>query len=90
MPCGAPHTYQNIDDGRMNKILTGLKDSGAMVAGTNPWTVDTQKHGVKLKGSLDTTSRNLSVEVIDKNFYVPCSQIWDTIDPLINNTQTIV
>lgn len=35
MPCGNPHTYQNIDDTRMNKILTGLKKSGAFIEGTN-------------------------------------------------------
>lgn len=56
-----------------------------LVSGNNPWDIDTHKHGVKLQGTWDQQSSTLSVIVTDKDWYVPCSKIWETIDSLINH-----
>jgi hypothetical protein len=83
MPCGAPHVYQNIDKIKIDKIIETLKNNGGLVSGTNPWKVDTNKLGIKLLGTWDRESSNLTVEVTDKSFLVPCQKIWETLDPII-------
>lgn len=82
--CGT-HTYPNIDQVRINAILAALRQSGSTVTGNNPWNVDTHNHGVKLQGSWNQGTSVLSIIVTDKAWYVPCSKIWDTIDPLIRH-----
>ena len=85
MPCGDPHTYQNINESKINKIIDTLKSTGATVAGSNPWDVDTNKYGVKLLGSWDAAASKLTVEITDKNFLVPCNKIWENLDPMISS-----
>ena len=82
--CGVHH-YKNIDQAKIDAILKALKDNGATVTGNNPWNVDTHNHGVKLQGTWDQQASTLSIIVTAKDFYVPCSRIWDNIDPLINH-----
>ena len=86
--CGT-HYYGNITEEKIEKILNALKENGATVTGDNPWDVDTHKYGVKLRGTWDRNSSTLSVIVTHKNFYVPCSKIWDTIDSLINHISAL-
>lgn len=80
--CGV-HTYPNITQQKMDLILNALRNDGASVLGNNPWSVDTHKFGVKLQGSWDTSSQTLSIIVTAKDFFVPCGQIWSSIDPLM-------
>lgn len=82
--CGVHH-YANISEQKIGEILNALKKGGATVTGNNPWDVDTHKYSIKLKGSWDSSKEVLSIIVTDKAFYVPCSKIWDFIDPLINH-----
>ena len=82
--CGAHH-YGNIDQAKVEAIISKLKATGSTVTGNNPWNVDTHNHGVKLQGTWDKASSTLTVIVTDKDWYVPCSKIWDTIDPLIHH-----
>lgn len=82
--CGVHH-YANITQEKIHAILEALKNDGAVISGSNPWTVDTHKHGVKLQGTWDDSGATLTVIVTNKNFVVPCSKIWETIDPLINH-----
>lgn len=82
--CGV-HTYSNINQARIDGILAALRSSGSTVTGNNPWNVDTHNHGVKLQGSWNAGTSVLSIIVTDKDWYVPCSKIWSTIDPLINH-----
>lgn len=86
--CGT-HTYPNIDQNRINAILQALRQSGSTVTGNNPWNVDTHNNGVKLQGSWNQATSVLAIIVTDKNWYVPCGKIWDTIDPLIRNVQQL-
>ena len=80
--CGV-QTYPNITQVKMDIILNALKNEGASVVGNNPWFVDTHKFGVQLRGSWDANSETLSIIVTEKNFLVPCAQIWKSIDPLL-------
>ena len=86
--CGAHH-YAGITQEKIDAIIAALKKNGATVSGDNPWNVDTHKYGVKLQGSWVETTSTLTIIVTDKDFYVPCSKIWDTIDPLIHHIQSI-
>jgi hypothetical protein len=86
--CGAHH-YGNIDQAKKDAIIHALKASGATVTGNNPWNVDTHKYGIKLQGTWDQASSTLTVIVTAKDFFVPCSKIWDTIDSLIHHIQEI-
>lgn len=84
--CGS-HSYLNITPAKANAIISQLQASGATVTGDNPWTVETQSGGVELCGFWDNAAGTLTVTVTDKQWYVPCSRIWDTVDPLINHVQ---
>lgn len=86
--CGEHH-YANITKVKIDAILDALRKNGSTVTGNNPWNVDTHNNGVKLQGTWNEASLTLSVIVTDKNFYVPCSKIWDTIDPLINHISSL-
>jgi hypothetical protein len=82
--CGEHH-YANITQAKIDAIMDALKKNGATITGNNPWDVDTHNNGVKLRGTWNSANLTLSIIVTDKNWYVPCSKIWDTIDPLINH-----
>jgi hypothetical protein len=82
--CGEHH-YANIDKEKIDAILAALKKSGATIKGDNPWDVDVHSHGVKLRGTWNESTSTLSIIVTAKDFYVPCSKIWDKIDPLIHH-----
>lgn len=88
MSCGT-HRYGNIDQQKITLIISELKTHGCSVSGNNPWAVDTHQHGIKLKGQWDRSTSTLSVSVTDKGWYVPCSKIWDYIDPMIHHIQDL-
>jgi len=86
--CGK-HAYSNITDQKIDLMMKELKDHGISVSGNNPWTIDPNQHGIKLQATWDKGSSTLYIIVTDKNWYVPCSKIWDTIDPLIKHIQDL-
>ena len=86
--CGEHH-YGNITKVKMDQILKAMSGSGSTVSGNNPWDVDVHQHGIKLQGSWNEGTATLSVIVTDKNFYVPCQKIWDTIDPLVGHISSL-
>jgi len=86
--CGT-HTYHGYDQEKINNVIAELKANGCTVTGNNPWDVDTHRYGVKLRGQWDEASGVLSVIVTDKKWYVPCSKIWDFIDPLLAHVGTL-
>ena len=83
MACGAPHLYTNINEQKIKLIMDTLQKSGADITGKNPWNVDTNNHGIRLLGNWNALSSTLSVEVTHKSFFVPCSKIWEFLDPMI-------
>ncbi len=75
--------YNNIDKTKVNAILKALTDHGSIVLGSNPWNVDTGRHGVLLLGKWDEEASRLSITVTDANWYVPQEKIWEDIDSLM-------
>jgi hypothetical protein len=88
MGCSAK-TYDGITKFKIGVITQRLGEQGVSVSGDNPWDADTHKSGVKLHSSWDEGSGILTVEVSDKDFYVPCGKIWGTIDPLVQEVQAM-
>ena len=86
--CGR-HNYDRIDQSKMDAILKALTENGCTISGNNPWDVDTHKYGIKLQGSYDPNKEILSIIVTAKDWYVPCSKIWDFIDSTIKHIQTL-
>jgi len=82
--CGEHH-YGNITKAKIDAILEALRKSGSTVTGNNPWDVDVHQHGIKLQGTWTESSATLTIIVTDKDWYVPCSKIWEKIDPLISH-----
>jgi hypothetical protein len=46
--------------------------------------VDTRRSGVKFKGEWSEDTSTLSVTLIGKDWYVPSSRIWETIETLMS------
>ncbi|PXV65914.1 hypothetical protein CLV62_10687 [Dysgonomonas alginatilytica] len=84
MASGKENRYGGITKEKITLILDKLKQSGASVTGTNPWNVDVHSNGVKLQGRWNESISELQITVVDRNFYVPYSKVWDKINPLIS------
>src|SRR6202142_1755502 len=83
-------TYPNVIKQSVYAMLDELMKNGAKIAGNNPWVVDTRRSGVKFKGEWSEDTSTLSVTLIGKDWYVPSSRIWETIESLMShlNEQT--
>jgi len=80
---GKARTFEQIDRARVDAILKGLTDNGAIVTGTNPWDVDTRKHGVCLRGEWDEETSKLAITITAADWYVPHQSIWENIESLM-------
>jgi|GEM_PF-959527 hypothetical protein len=72
--------YPNVVRQRVDAMLDELMKNGATITGNNPWVIDTRQSGVKLKGEWSEDTSTLSVTLIGKEWYVPSSMIWETIE----------
>jgi hypothetical protein len=81
------HTYGNISREKVGAILDALAGDGALVTGDNPWTIDTRKHGVVLRGEWSEASSTLAVTVAAAAWYVSRGAIWETLDPLLRRLE---
>jgi hypothetical protein len=77
------HSYVGVTAQKKDAIMAKLRADGMTVTGNNPWSIDPNKHGVKLRAIWDPDARVLNVIVVDKYFYVPCDAIWAEIDPAL-------
>jgi hypothetical protein len=77
-------TYPNVMKQSVDAMLDELMKNGAKIAGNNPWVVDTRRSGVKFKGEWSEDTSTLSVTLIGKDWYVPSSRIWETIETLMS------
>lgn len=87
--CDPAHQYGNIDEAKVNEIIAALRKGGATVTGNNPWNVDLNQYGIKLQGSWNSGNNTMTIAVTDKDWWVPCSKIWSTIDELMHNISTV-
>ena len=75
-------SYPNVVRQRVEAMLDELIKNGAKITGNNPWVIDTRQSGVKLRGESSADTSILSVTLIGKEWYVPSSMIWETIETL--------
>jgi hypothetical protein len=85
----AVRRYGSITRKKVDVMLRALQSDGAAISGDNPWEVDTHRSGVKLRGQLNETASYLEVTVVDRDWYVPCSMVWQQIDALMRRVQTL-
>ena len=88
--CGA-RTYRRITAQVKDALLVKLRAEGMTVSGNNPWNIDTQQYGVRLRAVWDpraalvklivTTGKGTQVIPFVKE--VTCQDIWDKIDPIM-------
>ena len=80
--CGV-HSYQNVTVEERDRLLAGLARQGMDVTGTNPWNIDTGRHGVMLRAIWDPQTNTLHLIVSDSDVFAPCNAIWSEIDPAV-------
>jgi hypothetical protein len=81
------HTYDSISRDKVDAIIGALSYHGSTIRGTNPWTVDTRKHGIVLRGEWNEEASTLVISVTEADWYVPPSAIWKHIDSLMHHVQ---
>ena len=77
-------TYPKVVRQSVDAMLNELMKNGAKITGNNPWFIDTLQSGVKLRGEWSEDASTLSVTLIGKDWYVPSSRIWETIETLMS------
>ncbi len=82
--------YGPMSQTAISSLLARAQAAGLAVSGSNPWTIDTHEHGVKLSVSWDPASGTTIVSVTDKYPYVSNAQIWERIDALAGASMTHV
>ena len=83
MPGCGTREYRNISKMTIDKMLADAASQGAVITGVNPWNIQTRLHGITLQGRWNEADTSLSVSVIDVNWYVPCTAVWENIDTLL-------
>ncbi len=78
--CGV-RTYLRVTPQARDALLAELHAEGMTVTGNNPWDVDTQLAGVKLRAIWDPKTQVLKLIVTASALYATCSMIWERIEP---------
>jgi hypothetical protein len=76
--------YRNISKIKIDMIITEAVSQGAIIAGSNPWTVDTSLHGTVLRVTWDEKNMTMAVTVVRANWYIQCEMVWKHIDALLH------
>lgn len=77
--CGV-RSYDRVTSQMRDAILQKLHTEGMTVTGTDPWDIDTQIAGVKLRAVWDPEAQVLKLIVTASSLLAPCSVIWQRID----------
>jgi hypothetical protein len=78
------HTYKNVTSKARDALLARLHSNGMVVTGNNPWDIETNTLGVKLRAVWDPRARELKLIVTaGKGWPATCERIWERIDPII-------
>jgi hypothetical protein len=83
MPDTGTRSYDNIKRSQVDEMFNALISRGSKVSGNNPWDIDTDRHGVRLRGEWNEATLVLSITVLDTAWYVPREAVWDNIDSLM-------
>lgn len=77
--CGV-RSYDHVTSQIRDAILQKLHTEGMAVTGNDPWDIDTQVAGVKLRAVWDPETLVLKLIVTASSLFAPCSVIWQRID----------
>lgn len=77
--CGV-RSYAGVTLQIRDTILEKLHAEGMVVTGNDPWDIDTQLAGVKLRAVWDPATQLLKLIVMTSSFLAPCTVIWERID----------
>jgi hypothetical protein len=78
------HTYENVSSAKRDAIIAELRRTGMRVTGSNPWDVDTNKSGVKLRAAWNPQTSQLRVIIADWGAlaeFAGCDRVWSEIEP---------
>ena len=78
--------YGNVTAQIRDAILAKLREEKMLVTGSNPWSIDTTKEGVKLRAAWDPQGLTLRVVVTDWGPLaqtVGCEVVWAQINPVL-------
>ena len=84
--CGV-RSYPRVTERTKNALLAKLRSEGMAVSGDNPWNINTNQYGVKLRAVWDPNAQLVKLIVTaGKGGYfgaVTCAEIWKKIDPIM-------
>ena len=70
-----PFQIDNLSLEVVESTIQELVRTGASVTGQNPWSVNLNKHGIKLNAQYQPAQSQLTITVTNKKFYVSCGRI---------------
>lgn len=82
--CGV-RSYPRVTPQVRDAILAKLHADGMIVTGDNPWDVDTQMAGVKLRAVWDPRTQVLRLIVTASALFATCEVIWERVDPSLRS-----
>ncbi len=77
--CGV-RSYERVTAQVRDALLAKLRSAGMTVTGNNPWNIDPQQSGVKLRAVWDPKALRLKL-IVTSTGLGWCSIIWDRIEP---------
>lgn len=80
--CGV-RSYSHVTLQVRDAILEKLHAEGMAVTGNDPWDIDTQLAGVKLRAVWDPATQTLKLIVTASSFLAPCTVIWERINRVL-------
>ena len=81
--CGV-RAYAGVTAKAKDALLARLHSSGMIVTGDDPWDIDTQLFGVKLRAAWDPRAKQLKLIVTaGPQSQGICTLIWNRIDPIM-------
>jgi hypothetical protein len=81
--------YTNMSRERIASVMAALRRSGVRISGENPWEIDTLRHGVHLAAAWSEVTEVLALTITDRNWYVSSDDVWNTIDPLLEEVGSL-
>jgi hypothetical protein len=87
VPESGTRHFTNITRSKIDLMFTVLTSHGAAITGSNPWDIDTHKHGVILRAEWNEAASTLALSVAGRSWYVSSAMVWDQIDPLLRTVQ---
>ena len=87
MPESGTRHFTGITRLKIDMMFKALATHGAAITGSNPWDIDTRRHGVILRAEWDEAASILALSVANRSWYVSSAKVWDHVEPLMRTVQ---